>query len=79
VEVLFAPHQGSAVTGLESILAALKPKHVLVSSREAFPAPESMVMYEGSGARVWRTWDDGAVTFTLGADGMLEARGFLDP
>jgi competence protein ComEC len=79
VEVLFAPHQGSAVTGLESILGALQPKHVLVSAREAFPAHESMELYGASGARVWRAWADGAVTFTLGADGSLVARGYLEP
>jgi competence protein ComEC len=78
-DILFAPHQGSRVTGLPDILEHLKPKHVLISSRELFPAQESMDAYHASGAEVWETWRHGAVTFLLGADGSVETQPYIRP
>jgi competence protein ComEC len=71
--VLFAPHQGSAVQSLPEILRLLNPSHVVVSARESFPAEASMEAYAASGAAVWKTWEHGAVTFELGADGAIDA------
>lgn len=77
VDVLFAPHQGSHVDGLPSILQRLKPTHVLLSARETFPAEDAMTAYEASTPHVWKTWQAGAVTFQLGADGSLEVDAFV--
>jgi competence protein ComEC len=77
-DVLFAPHQGSRVTGLPWLLEQLQPGHVVISTREGFPAESSLEAYKQSGAEVWKTYRDGAVTFTLGADGSIAARGFLE-
>ncbi len=76
-DILFAPHQGSLVAGLPEILRALAPKHVVISARETFPAEESLQAYEDSGARVWKTWQHGAVAFELGADGGIKASAFI--
>lgn len=77
-DVLFAPHQGSRVDGLESLLARLRPEHIVLSARDSFPAPESLLAYESSGADVWTTWDKGAVTFEISAAGEIRAHGFTD-
>jgi competence protein ComEC len=76
--VLFAPHQGSAVAGLPEILSLLQPVHVVISARESFPAEESLAAYDASGANVWKTWQHGAVTFMLAADGGIAATPFID-
>lgn len=78
VDVLFAPHQGSAVLGLNDLLARLRPEHVVVSAREAFPADESMQAYAAE-SLVWPTWQTGAVTITLGADDSLNIATFVQP
>lgn len=78
VDVLFAPHQGSAVLGLDDLLARLKPGHVIVSAREAFPDDEAMAAYRAK-SQVWTTWQHGAVTLTIGADGSLTVTPFLQP
>jgi len=78
VDVLFAPHQGSAVTGLEDLLPRLRPQHVIVSARESFPSEESMQTY-AKAAQVWPTWTHGTITITVGADDRLELQGFIDP
>lgn len=79
VDVLFAPHQGSQVDGLESLLERLRPAHVVVTARETFPAAESLQAYRKSGARGWYTWQHGAVTVMLSADGSLEVIPALSP
>ena len=77
-DVLFAPHQGSRVDGLESLLNRLRPGHVVISARDSFPAPQSMQAYESSGASVWPTWESGAVTFEISASGELAVSRFRD-
>ena len=77
VDILFAPHQGSHVDGLPSILQRLRPAHVLLSARETFPAEDAMDAYQASVPHVWKTWQAGAVTFELGADGTLEVAPFV--
>jgi beta-lactamase superfamily II metal-dependent hydrolase len=77
-DVLFAPHQGSAVEGLPALLERLRPGHVIISARETFPDEGAMQAYEASGARVWSTWRDGAITLHLGADGSLRAEPYID-
>jgi len=77
VDVLFAPHQGSRVDGLDGLLARLKPANVVVSARETFPAEESMESYANCGAALWNTWESGAVEFSIGADGTLAASSFI--
>lgn len=77
VDVLFAPHQGSAVEGLPALLQRLQPGHVIVSARETFPSADAMRAYEATGAEVWRTWRHGAITLRIGADGGLQAEPYL--
>lgn len=77
VDVMFAPHQGSNVTGLDGLLARLRPSHVVLSAKDTFPADEAMASYQASGAKLWLTWQGGAVTFTLGADDSLGAQPYL--
>lgn len=71
-DVVFAPHQGSAVDGLPDMLRRWQPAHVVVSARESFPADSAMQAFTASGAAVWKTWQHGAITFELGADGGME-------
>jgi len=78
VDVLCAPHQGSKVDGLESLLSRMRPKHVVVSARETFPAEESLEAY-AAWAQVWKSYECGAVEFTIGADGALQARPLIEP
>ncbi|CAG0963399.1 ComE operon protein 3 [Planctomycetaceae bacterium] len=78
IDVLYAPHQGSKVEGLDGLLVRMKPVHVVVSARETFVAEESMETYARSGAQLWNTFESGAVEFTIGADGSLVARPFIE-
>ncbi len=76
--VLLAPHQGSKVEGIQAMLARLQPEFVIISARETFPSAESMQAY-GRVATVLPTWETGALTVLLGADGSLTVERFLAP
>ncbi|MCA8911307.1 MAG: ComEC/Rec2 family competence protein [Planctomycetes bacterium] len=79
IDVLMAPHHGSHVDGLPSMLQRLQPEHVVLSARESFPAEDSLVIYGKAVPNVWQTWQSGAVTFLIGADGSLRAETYLRP
>jgi competence protein ComEC len=77
VDVFFAPHQGSHVDGLPSMLQRLQPDHAVLSARESFPAEDSLQAYDAAVPNVWKTWRSGAVTFVIRADGGLRAEPYL--
>ncbi|MBW2366775.1 MAG: DNA internalization-related competence protein ComEC/Rec2 [Deltaproteobacteria bacterium] len=67
-DVLVAPHHGSKTSSSWEFLQQVAPKIVIVSSawraRHQFPHPKVLDRYRRTGARVYRTHDLGAITFT---------------
>ncbi|MCC6574682.1 MAG: ComEC/Rec2 family competence protein [Planctomycetes bacterium] len=76
-DILLAPHQGSAVEGLKGLLERLSPQHIVISARETFPDEGALETYAAAPGKLWRTYDQGAITFLIGADGKIEARPFI--
>ena len=68
-DLLRAGHHGSANATTPELLAVVKPKYAVISVgfRNSFklPRPEILQRLVRSGARVYRTDLDGAVTFYL--------------
>lgn len=67
VTVLLAPHHGSLTSSSEPFVQATHPKHVVfsvgVANQWGFPKPEVMQRWSLVGARLWRTDQDGAISF----------------
>jgi len=65
--ILKAPHHGSLTSSGETFLRAVDPRFVVFSvqrdNRFGHPAPAILARYEAAGARVFRTDQDGAITF----------------
>lgn len=74
-EVLLAPHQGSRTSSIPGFVEAVAPSVVVfpIGYRNRFGHPHREVVrrYAGSGARIYRTDRDGAVTIALRADGVI--------
>jgi competence protein ComEC len=70
--VLLVPHHGSRTSSTPRFVAAVAPEHAVfaVGYRNRFGHPKDEVVARYAGARQWRTDRDGAITFTLGADGL---------
>jgi competence protein ComEC len=75
VDLVVAPHHGSRSSSSAALVAATRPRWVVVSAgwrnRWGFPAPEVVRRWTEAGACVLGTAAGGALAFTVGADGAL--------
>lgn len=78
VEVLVAPHHGSASSSSEAFVQALRPQHVVYSteyrSPYGHPHPAVTARYQAAGSRAWNLGYTGELTFTWDRQGQLEVR-----
>ena len=68
VDVLLAPHHGSAASNTERFAAWARPR--LAVSSEGQERGRRVNPYEKLGAELWRTSDEGAVTVTFAPEGI---------
>nr|WP_279628542.1 DNA internalization-related competence protein ComEC/Rec2 [Bordetella genomosp. 12] len=65
VDVVLAPHHGSAASSSPALVAAARARHVIAQagrfSRFGHPAAAAVRRWERAGATVWRTDRDGAI------------------
>jgi competence protein ComEC len=65
-DVLKVGHHGSRTSSSRELLAAVAPSEAIISvgarNRYGHPSPETLSSLAASGARIWRTDEDGAVT-----------------
>lgn len=70
VDLLVAPHHGSATSSTAAFLDQLRPQAVIFpaghANRFGFPNQRVLARYQRLGTAVWITGRDGAVTTTLG-------------
>ena len=76
VDVLIAPHHGSAFTNLPNLLKKIRPSHVLISGREKF-SPVEVDELHAEGAEVWHTYDRGAIRVS-GHKGTVKVAPWMD-
>ncbi len=69
VEVLMAPHHGSATSSSEALVSALQPNFVIhtagFGNRFGFPRPEVTARYERVGSQQYQTGESGAITMDV--------------
>jgi competence protein ComEC len=74
VDIVVAPHHGSATSSTAQFVQATRPSHVIVSAAYAnrwnFPRPEVVARWRDIGADILATGDSGAVTVSVSADGV---------
>ena len=68
VDVLMAPHHGSARSSPAGSAAWCTPEHVIISGGKSFDASAAIEAYKDSNANVLHTADSGAITVTLTSD-----------
>ncbi|MEQ9406384.1 MAG: ComEC/Rec2 family competence protein [Fuerstiella sp.] len=74
-DVLVSPHHGSPNANNAAIASATKPRHVIVSARDADAAARLCATY-GTAENVRFTSDCGAVTVQVSPDGRLQTTAF---
>jgi competence protein ComEC len=82
VDILVAPHHGSATSSSNAFIAAVRPAEVVFTlsrnNRWGFPAAGVMERYRNHGAQLWRSDLHGAVGFISSRAG-LQVQSMRDP
>ncbi len=75
-DVIVAPHHGSNEVEGNAPLARGRPCIVIMSCGVTFGVEKTEALYLEHGARVFKTWRDGAVTVRIARDGSMESEAF---
>jgi competence protein ComEC len=74
VDVLQVPHHGGFCTKTEDLIKHVKPKHAIISGTEKIVSASTVEAYERFGVDLFKTYRDGAITFTISKDGIQTSR-----
>jgi competence protein ComEC len=73
-DILLMPHHGSKTSSTPAFLQAVGSAQTIIPvgyrSRFGHPKAEVVARYEAMGASIWRTDRDGAISITMGSDGL---------
>ena len=73
-DVVQVPHHGGYTARTEELVMQIKPKFAVISGTEKNASYSTIETYQKSGAKVLKTYRDGAITFTINKDGIQVAR-----
>lgn len=77
IDLLIAPHHGSATSSSAELLRLLQPRYTVFSvgwaNRYGFPDSSVVLRYKSLGTTTFRSDQSGAVRFDFGRDGLLRA------
>ena len=68
------PHHGGFCVKTEDLIKRVKPKHAIISGTEKIVSTSTVEAYERFGVDLFKTYQDGAVTFTINKDGIQVSR-----
>ena len=77
VNVLIAPHHGSATSSTTEFVNLLRPQHVIFAAGQGnkfgFPDDEVVARYAAIGAETYTTGDSGAISVVFNSQGLLHS------
>jgi beta-lactamase superfamily II metal-dependent hydrolase len=74
VDVIQVPHHGGFCTKTEDLIGRVRPKYALISGTEKIVSTSTIEAYKRFGVDLFKTYQDGAVTFTISRDGIQVSR-----
>ena len=75
--VIQVPHHGGFCEKTEELLKRVRPKHAIISGSAKDISPSTIKSYQKHGVGLFKTHEDGAVTFTIDEDG-IQVTNFFD-
>ncbi|MDR4504678.1 MAG: DNA internalization-related competence protein ComEC/Rec2 [Candidatus Scalindua sp.] len=70
-DILQVPHHGGFIENTEELIWRIRPKYAIISGNRSIISTATMKAYERSGAEVFKTYQDGAISFTIGKEGII--------
>ena len=69
-DVVQVPHHGGFCEKTENLLKRASPKHAIINGLSKDISPSTIETYQKHGVSLFKTHEDGAVTFTIEEDGI---------
>ncbi|MFQ5685298.1 MAG: DNA internalization-related competence protein ComEC/Rec2 [Candidatus Scalindua sp.] len=76
-DVIQVPHHGGFCEKTEDLVKRTRPKYAIISGSAKDISPSTIENYQKHGVNLFKTHEDGAVTFTIDEDGIKVSK-FLD-
>jgi len=73
-DVIQVPHHGGFCTKTEDLIRRVRPKHAIISGTEKIVSTSTVEAYEKFGVDLFKTYEDGAIAFTISQDGIQVSR-----
>ncbi|GJQ58065.1 MAG: DNA internalization-related competence protein ComEC/Rec2 [Candidatus Scalindua sp.] len=70
-DILQVPHHGGFIENTEELIRRLRPKYAIISGNRGIASTATIGAYQRSGAKVFKTFQDGALSFTIGKEGIV--------
>ncbi|MFQ5964982.1 MAG: DNA internalization-related competence protein ComEC/Rec2 [Candidatus Scalinduaceae bacterium] len=69
-DIIQVPHHGGFCVKTEDLIKRVKPKHAIISGIEKIVSTSTVEAYEKFGSNLSKTYQDGAISFTINEDGI---------
>ncbi len=69
-DVIEVPHHGGFCVKTEDLIRHVRPKHAIISGIPSVVSMPTIEAYEKFGSNLFKTYQDGAITFTINEDGI---------
>ncbi|MEE8190874.1 MAG: ComEC/Rec2 family competence protein, partial [Candidatus Scalindua sediminis] len=73
-DVIEVPHHGGFCVKTEDLIRHVRPKHAIISGIPSVVSMPTIEAYEKFGSNLFKTYQDGAITFTINEDGIQVSR-----
>lgn len=74
-EIIVIPHHGGELLSCKELAEASAARYAVVSAGENFPSPRTLEAFESRAARLFKTYSDGAIIFSVNS-GRIEVSTF---
>ena len=74
VDIIQVPHHGGFIENTEDLIRRMRPKYAIVSGIKGIVSQSTIEAYQKAGTNVFKTYQDGAISFTVSREGITVSK-----
>ncbi|MDR4497353.1 MAG: hypothetical protein MRK02_05415 [Candidatus Scalindua sp.] len=74
VDIIQVPHHGGFIENAEDLIRRMRPKYAIVSGSKSIASQSTIEAYQKAGTNVFKTYEDGAISFTVSREGITVSK-----
>ena len=74
VDIIQVPHHGGFIENTEDLIRRMRPKYAIVSGSKGIVSQSTIEDYQKAGTNVFKTYQDGAISFTVNRGGITVSK-----